>query len=596
MPRSRIRSGKLAAQTMSNALIASARNLTLRPPGPVKRIRGNEWQRSCWHSYDVVEVYHYAVQWVGNTLSRAKLTVTKNGKPTDDKYANQILNEFFGGPDQHGEFLRQAAVHMTVAGEGYLVEDRDGDEDWWGVVAAIEMRETATGYRFDGQELDADNALVMRFWRPHPVRPNQSDCPTRPLLPVLNQMEKLTMYVDAQLDSRLTGNGLMLFPNSMAFPVPSTDGEGDTSQQAGLLAFMKEWAEVMSAAKQDHASAAAMVPTAAMGEGEDLDKVRHLTTWTPLDEHAPALRDECVRRIALGLDMPADALLPAASDGGGENHWGAWQTDDSLIKAHAEPLLALITQALTSDYLRVRLTDEFGMAWEDADEFAIEADTADMRLRPNRSKEAIEMWDRGELNGVSLRRENGFDETDAMAGDEKKAWLLLKVAQGSPSPEYVQWAAAQLGIPVPPELMAQADEETRGERPLPRSLKEHPTQDPPERPAAAAELLAAGEMALFRCLERVGNRSKTIGALGTVPANVKAIDRYQYVMLTREQLNDAMIDAWSNLDRMTLPEGVMLSQFETALDNYARMLISSRNPYDRGLLGKYLALALKEAA
>lgn len=616
MPRSRIRAGKLAAQTMSNSLIASARNLTMRTGNDYKprKIKPGEWESIAWHLYRNIEVYHYAVQWVGNTLSRATIFAAENGKITTNAVALDAMNKFFGGPDQHGEFLRQSAIHMTVAGEGYIIQETHNSEDWWTVAAATKVKNRPDGgIRYCGEDIDDSASLVMRFWRPDPEDPQVSDSPTRPLIPILAQLERLTKYVDAQLDSRLTGNGLMLFPNDMTFPDPTTSTDG-TAQQGGVDAFMAEWAKTMGAALENPGSSAARLPTGMSGPADSLEKMRHLTLWTELDEHAPALRVEAVTRIALGLDIPADALLGGAG-GGDMNHWSAWQIDDSLIKSHAEPLLALITEALTTDYLRVIL-EEDGMAYEDTLAFTVEADTIEMRLRPNRSKEAFELWDRGEIGGTALRREAGFAETDAMENDEKKEWLLLKVAQGSPDPRFVAFAAKQLGIEIPDELVLydevrQTDSvkedpagnptdtpPTRGDRPLPRSLKDHPTQDPPVRPSAVADmLLFAAEPALFRALERAGNRLKSTGAkIEGIPSDVKAMDRYQFVTLSREQLNEVLTDAWSNLDRLTLPDGVGLEQFEAALDNYARMMISSRGAYDREVLRKYLTLALARDA
>jgi hypothetical protein len=139
MPRSRISRGKLAAEVLTNGLIASAMNLTARQPSS-RKVKKSEWQNNCWYFYDTIEVFHYGVQWVGNTLSRAKLIVLKDGAVTDDALANQALDAFYGGRDNHGEFLRQSGVHMTVAGEGYCVAKETGGREEWYVAAAVEVK------------------------------------------------------------------------------------------------------------------------------------------------------------------------------------------------------------------------------------------------------------------------------------------------------------------------------------------------------------------------------------------------------------------------------------------------------------------------
>jgi hypothetical protein len=582
----RISRGKMKSETLTNGLIASARTIRVREGLPPKKIKKSEWQNEGWDFYDLVEVYHYAVQWVGNTLSRAKLVVYKDGKVCTEEAVIEVMDAFYGGRDQHGEFLRQAAIHMTVAGEGYLIGYEDDDDEEWLVGAATEFKSDSTGYKFNGDYLP-DAAFVMRFWRPHPRKPNQSDSPTRPLLPTLSQLVEATKYVSAQLDSRLTGAGLVLLPQEITFPTPITDKEGNQSQEAGLNGIMQELAEVGALAKADPSSPSARVPNFLAVPGEHVGNVKHLTFWTELDEAAPALRTELIRRIALGLDMPADALAPDPNAGSG-NHWSDWQTADSVIKSHAEPLLELLTRAVTSEYLRVTLIEQSIVTEDDAHRYTIVPDTAEMRLRPDRSQVALEMWDRGELNAIALRREVGFDEADAMSPDEQKLWLLRKLAQGSPSPELVQAAVDALGI----EIKVPDDYEPGGERPLPRSLEEHPKEDIPERPEAdAAALLAIGESAIMRALERGGNRIMSSGTkIDGIPKGLPATDRYRYVHLNKSQLDMVLTDAWSGLDRLTLPSSINRDRLEQHLDNYARMLITSRAAYDRNMLSTYLDL------
>ena len=574
MPRSRTVRGKLAAETFANGLIASARNLGRNPVAatPSRKVEKQDWQEEAWFWYDTIEVFHYGVQWVGNNLSRAKLIVKYKGEMQTTGDAVEVLNKFYGGPDQHGEFLRQGGIHMTVAGEGYIFAQGEEEDREWSTLAATEVKwEDDETYSISKEKISIDDMLLIRFWRPHPRKRWLSDCPTRPLLPILSQIQELTQYVSAQLDSRLSGAGFLKIPTEVVFPTQTTNVDGTTVAQQGVNGFIAELAATMAAAKQDRTSASSRVPTILQAPGEFLDKIDHLTLWSELDENAAKLRDEAIRRLALGMDMPPEALLGTAD----VNHWGAWQIEDSLIKSFSEPLLALLTQALTTDYLRVVLEDEYGMDPEESKLYEIEADSTEMRLRPNRSKEAMELHERGEISGATLRRENGFEETDVMDEDERKTWLLMKLAQGSPSPELVAEAARQLGVDITIPTGPDADKE-RGLRPLPRSLEEHPTQDIPDtqEDADSASLLASGEAALFHALTRAGNRLKsTSSAIQGIPPGVPAMDRYQYVTLSKSQLDHVLADAWPNLDRLTLPTSVNVVELEAALDSYALSLI-----------------------
>ena len=98
---------------------------------------------------------------------------------------------------------------------------------------------------------------------------------------------------------------------------------------------------------------------------------------------------------------------------------------------HIEPMLDVIVNALTVGYLRP--ADRRHLA-------VVVYDSTALRLRPDRSKEAFELYDRGLISADALRRENGFDADDTPTSDQFKRWLLIKVASGSATPEQVQAA------------------------------------------------------------------------------------------------------------------------------------------------------------
>lgn len=587
MPRSRITRGKLRAEIVTNGLIASARNLNVKTL-PLKKVKRSEWQEEAWHSYDTVEVFHYAVTWVGNMLSRAKLTVLENGKPTKNQAALDALESFFGGSSNHSEFLRQAAIHMTVAGEAYLIGRDSDSDDEWDVAAAVSVKIGPSGYKVEGEDIDSNTTFVMRLWRPHPRLSNMPDSAVRPLLPILSIINEITMYTSAQLESRLASAGVLMLPSSATFPTSEMDGE-KSAQVAGVGGFIQELAEIAALRKTNRGDASSVVPLIIQADGEDIDKIKHVTFWSELDAATSEREAAAIRRLALGLDMPSEQLT-----GTGEvNHWGAWQIDDAAIKAHAEPLLEIITAAVTSGYLRVVL-EEGGMTAEDAQTFEIGSDTAEMRLRPDRSKESVEMYDRGELSGAAMLRENGFHEDDAMDEDEQKLWIMRKLAQGSPSPELVQAAVEALGIEIKVVDATTSEAPARGERPLPRSLEEHPTRDipNPDDSEAQASLLATSEALVFRVLERCGNRMLTVKpAIEGLPRDVDKMDLYLYAAMSKLQLDHVMSDAWASIGRYTLT-GTDAGTLETHLDNYVRMLITNRQRYDRQVLRNYINLIL----
>lgn len=597
-------------------LTAAARNYSLgQASRKVSESRtfqeSREWQKILWDMYDRVPEYRFAVNWVGNLLSKAKLEVRKNGEPTTDQSALDALASLFGGPDGQPEMLRQLGINFTVAGEAWVIGTPTRDEDDWDVVAATEVQAQGQGVgrtiTVDNEEVSPD-ALCLRQWKPHPRKKVAPDSPSRAVINVLAEIVKLEEHVDAQLASRLASAGILFVPEEMelpSIPVSSNDPDdpdGMQSQQVldGAEALTQRLINIASLAIGDRSSAAALVPLVITAPGEFLEKVQHLTFWSGLDEHAKELREEAIRRLANGMDMPPEVLLGTAD----VNHWGAWQIEEASIKAHTEPLLNVILSGLTTGYLRPFLETE---GVEDFADYTIEADTSEMRLRPNRSKEAMELYDRGELTGVALRRENGFDPSDAPDQDELIFWLKKKVATGQTTPDQVVAALTQLGVilPATPAPEGGPVEVVHEGRPTP-SLRRHPVRsepDPEESEAEGAKIAAsaapnplvlASDQMVKRALERAGNRLKA-RAKGRYSIDCKARDLYLSVStITDTEAEELLTDAW-DLDDFEYP-GVDCTRLERSLHEYTLILLGLQKPHTRQALARHLLMSLAEAA
>jgi len=533
MPRQQFRAEVLSSP---HATVAAATRLTRRSKDDRKPKNATGWQRRAWMWYDTIGEYRFACSWVGNVLSRASLYVTYDGAMTVDEPAIDAMQSLFGGYDGQVEMLRQMGIQMTVAGECYLIGEDGGEDpsDKWFVVAATNVTRISDGEWKVGKK-EINDPLVIRLWKPHPNDLTDSDSPSRAVLPILAEIDGLTKHVAAQIDSRLAGAGLLLLPQEITFGTVGTeqDDNGDIkhSVTSSLDTFLQELMDTMMTAVSNREDASALVPILLQASGEHLDKVRHVTFSTPLDEQSIALRAEAIRRLALGMDMPPEVLT-----GTGEmNHWNAWQMEEAAIKAHTEPLLEIITTSLTTAYLRPYL-EEF-MSEEEARRYSIKADTSKLRLRPNRSKEAIELYDRGALSREAMVRENGFEIADIMTDAERTTFFTEKVASGSTTPELVAEALRILGVPVmnvPSETI-----EVQEARPT-RSLLDHPENNPPDESVIVSdEAAAVAEVVVFRALERAGNRikSKYKDRISMGAENVPPHTLYRFT----RSLNDAEI-------------------------------------------------------
>ena len=201
--------------------------------------------------------------------------------------------------------------------------------------------------------------MVIRIWLPNPARQIEADSPFRAMLPILSEIEWLTRHVFAQITSRLAGSGILMMPQSMTFPPPPAQDGQEVATTNDAESFMLALADAMLKPIEDPGSPSAVVPIVVTAPDEAIDKARLLTFWSELDAQSLQLRNEAIRRFALGMDLPPEQILGIGSSRGtgggsstGVSHWGAWQIEEATIKMHVEPMLDVIVQALTSAYLQ----------------------------------------------------------------------------------------------------------------------------------------------------------------------------------------------------------------------------------------------------
>lgn len=591
------RQAGFGTEVISTGFFASASRKKIRKPGDRHKVQTAEWQREAWRMFDTVGEYHSACTWVSNMISKAKITLLYDGqlvKPGDPKHeaALRALDALYGGPEEQAEMLRLFGLHLSVAGDCYLVAISGGNsDDDWDVYSNLRITPSGDWYKLtdDDSELNR-KALVMRMWRKHPLDRKKGDSNSRAAMPILSELEVMTQRVAADSESRLVGAGLLLLPNEVTFPSmqqtrdgASEGAEDDVVVRTGIDGFMDMLIDVASMAIADQSSAVAKVPVVVQMPGDQIAKVKLINFWSDYDKAMKELRAEAIRRLSLALDMPPEVLTGMAD----ANHWTAWQMEEAAIKVHTEPQLKLILSSLTEGYLWPYLDDE-SMDEDEIRRYSFGADTSEMRLRPNRSKEALELNDRGIVKDEVAARENGFDDDDLMDDADRAKWLMRKVAQGSSTPEMVLAALAAMGADLSKfmNIMAPADpaaEEATPDAPLPRNLDGHPRPELPERDDEAA-IAAASEVVVLRVLERAGNRLKN--RMGTSrPPGVEAVDLYRYTPLTEKDLDDLLEDAWGQCEKLSVRVPV------EHLTYYVKNIMLNAKEHDVATMRRFIGLA-----
>lgn len=570
------------------------------------------WQGEAWKYYRTIGEFRFACDWVGSMLSKAKLyavQVNEDGDLAESKDPRVIgaMERLFVDADGRSEMLRQLGIHFTVAGScwilGYDDPDPDVADPVWRIAANTVLGDSSPtddsgSYQIDQEVVPATkrDTLLIRIWKPDPEKPLDAMSPSRPLLPVLNEIRLLTDHVTAQITSRLAGAGILFLPSEIDFSAPDTkDEDGVVIKHANSADTLVQTLTVaMSASIDDRRDPSSLVPIVVTAPASVIKEVSHMKFWSELDSASMEMRREAVGRLATGMDMPPEVLQGVTDS----NHWAAWQSDESGIKANTEPLLKIITTSLAEGYLRPALRT-LGMSPEEARGVRILADTSDLRTRPNRSKEALELYNIGALSLQALLRETGFDKNDALTEEERAVWFLEKIAGGSATPEMVRAALEKLKIDLP--VNEELDDTTMREaRPAP-SLKDHPTRDIPDREVgevrrerrqdrAARGLVASADLLVVRALERAGNKLKS--RLPGKPT-VQAFQLHSVISVNEGDEDFLLDDAWTHVPRVAEAYDLDSEAFTKVLDNYARRMIRSSAPHEVSELDKDISAYLE---
>jgi hypothetical protein len=188
----------------------------------------------------------------------------------------------------------------------------------------------------------------------------------------------------------------------------------------------------------DRAAASALVPLVITVPDQAANLFQHISFNRALDGTSIELRKEAVERLAMGLDAPPELLLGTDR----MNHWGGWLMREDVVRAHIEPGLALICDALTSQFLwPVAKANEI----ENWDQYVIWYSVEHMIMNTDRGKDALDLFDRKILSDATARAANGFDDNDApQTADVKTTATDAVMAMIEANPSLLQFPGADV--------------------------------------------------------------------------------------------------------------------------------------------------------
>jgi hypothetical protein len=529
-----------AAYSTPRTLTAAAAQVKINDKGEVEQFRARRsansaiWQAEAWEYYDAIGEVKYAFNLVASVISRIRLYAAVVVDPAEAPISvrsTDVIDERLGQAAERGlarldsayggqaGLLRDAALNLSVAGECYLVQMPEkigtGTPESWDIRSVDELVVDQKGNyavlgrrdltnagsmssgRHGGMPIPK-NAFVGRVWRAHPRFSDEADSSLRGLLDLCAELLLLNRTFRATARSRLNAGALYL-PDGLSvaagpdpdYPYDESDLDGELLPEEMQDDFEEQLLDAMTTPIKDEDSASAVVPLIIRGPAELGDKIKQFKFERSFDPALAQRADRVLERILQGLDVPKDIVTGLAN----VRYSNALQIDESLYKAHIEPLMLLIADALTVAYLRPYLLAN-GYTPAEVQRVVIWYDPSSVATRNDRASDADNGFDRMAVSYDTWRRAHGFSEADAPSPDEVALRMVLEKGMITPelteamigaiAPEVINKIRdaqqSQSVAPVPPDVMqmlqggppadAPAAEPAPAEAPAPPSLIE----------------------------------------------------------------------------------------------------------------------------
>jgi hypothetical protein len=515
------------------------------------------WQIRSFGYYDLVGEIKFAAQFYARALANVELFAAEkdeNGKLRPTKNT-EVIDAFerIKDPGGGGRSGLQASYGrlMFLVGEALLFCSVNSNTrlEQWEMLSTDELRLLDGNYtRFMAPVLPAtlfkpapdddfvpvgmtrkadgsltgsydQTAVAYRLWQRHPRFSALPDCTMQGVLDIVEELVLLTQVVRARARSRLAGSGILFLDDRISTrpdePTPDEDPLEDP--------FIADLTEAAMSPIVDEGTASAVVPMIARVKVPDgmalRDLVYHLQIVDPTQLYPETgLRMECIRRLAIALDMPPEALLGLET----LNHWNAWLVDETTWKGHIQPIVRQLVEDLTSAYLQPYLRQQNVDGW---DNFFVGYDATNVINRPDRTKDALQLHGVGALGDDALLEVFGFDTSVKPTEEELARIVGMAIRDSSLAWDGIPSVRAG-GIEAQPgEIIT-----PQGEQGSPETTTEPgagdetkgppPDEGPPEdrelvgstyaAVMRASQLAGAAQLSLLRARESAGNRLLTL--------------------------------------------------------------------------------------
>lgn len=424
------------------------------------RRKNSKWQEDSWDYYDMIGEIWSAANLLSSVVSRVRLypafVSSRDSAPKrlqDEESlpeglyqvaydATASLEQGTGGLPA---LLRDYALNIFVSGECYLVREPaksfTGTPETWSIRSVNELvpyqgrdSQWALKTTRDAQQTELiplrDSYYVARMWRQHPRYSNEADSS---LKAVLDKAEELLLYDrTARTISRSRLNaGILFIPDTISASM-GTDGSlssqpnGDNEAMAPYSddeadTFEDDLMNALLTPIEDETSASSVAPLIVRGPESAGQQIRHISFERDMDNMFSNRADRALERLIAGLDLPKEAITGLAD----LKYANAIQVEETLYKAHIEPLILTLCDNLTAVFLKPVLRSH-GYTEEEIANVTFWYDPSAITAKPDKASAATDGYDKKIISASAWRRAHDFSESDAPKPDELIQRLALE--------------------------------------------------------------------------------------------------------------------------------------------------------------------------
>lgn len=449
------------------------------------------WQERALAYIDLVPELNYASRFYARMLKQARffpatlkpdgrLEEIKEGAPVE--LLAQIRDPGGGRTQLQGQYGRLA----FITGEGGLLGvDLETEAERWSYVWSAEVKVEKSGDRIQKiihmpngeggskKEYSPQAARFYPMWTPHPKLSGEADSPMRSVLDIAEELIILTAAVRATAVTRLT-EGVLFMPTEVSPGSATPDADEDPEEDP----FAEAIGQHFAAQVENPGDAEARVPPIVWMQDDLIEKARHMKFHDPATDYVEReLRREAIERMALGLDMPKEALTGI----GQSNHWSAIQILGDMWKSHGLGAALQFATDLADVYLRPGLRDDNYEGWEDV---VIGVDGSQVIVKADRADDAKTAIEHKAIGPSGFRKMLNIPDDLAPTAEELSEWM--------PKNGSGEDGTSRNGDMPPEQPAAPGPEGDSGRR--------------TRVVAAAFREMGAAELALVRCRELAGMR------------------------------------------------------------------------------------------